>query len=309
MFVQILGIFLFIMTLVACLVFIHFIIKNYEDFSQRLSNLLYFELAVFFIFYVAILVMEIFFHQHREDVVQRNWILGFLQIRMLFALFNIFILLEVSIMTILKQNFMNTYLLLSTHFMWSPYLVIKAILLMIIQSMVNIVAEDDDIKIKIINAGGVLKNYVAVPVYFMTFLCQLVILLPWLWKKVRKILQWLRSLFPQAEVSNQVIELAVISQDQNNNNNWVQEPIQPVQPIPPAQESELFSTLIETGTVSLYLINMILMTSLGIIETTVIRNTLIILSVTISPYVWILSNYKLRTHFETIVSNIIWCQM
>ena len=171
MFVQILGIFLFIMTLVACLVFIHFIIKNYEDFSQRLSNLLYFELAVFYIFYVAILVMQSFFHEHREGV-QRNWILGFLQIRMLFALFNIFILLEVSIMTILKQNFMNTYLLLSTHFMWSPYLVIKAILLMIIQSLVNIVAEDDDIKIKIINAGGVLKNYVAVPVYFMTFLFQ-----------------------------------------------------------------------------------------------------------------------------------------
>ena len=309
MFVQILGIFLFIMTLVACLVFIHFIIKNYEDFSQRLSNLLYFELAVFYIFYVWILVMVIFFHQHREDVVQRNWFLGFFQIRMLFALFNIFLLLEVSIMTILKQNFMNTYLLLSTHFMWSPYLVIKAILLMIIQSLVNIVAEDDDIKIKIINAGGVLKNYVAVPLYFMTFLCQLVILLPWLWKKVRKILQWLRSLFPQAEVSNQVIELAVISQDQNNNNNWVQEPIQPVQPIPPAQESELFSTLVSTGTVCLYLINMILMTSLGIIETTVIRNTLIILSVTISPYVWILSNYRLRTHFETIVSNIIWCLM
>ena len=173
--------------------------------------------------------------------------------------------------------------------------------------MVNIAAEDDEItRIKITNAGKLLKNYVAIPGHLVVFLCQLVILLPWLWKKVRKILQWLRRLFPQATVSNQVIELAVISQDQNNNNNWVQEPIEPIQAV---EDSELFPTLIETGTVVINLVNIVLATTLGINETIEIRNTLVIVTVTISLYVWILSNNKLRSHIETIVSNLIWCVM
>ena len=306
MFVIIVDLFLFILTLVASLVFIHFMIKNYEDISQRLSNLLYLEMAVFNIFYVAILVIGILVFEHKE-VMDKEWKLGFLHMRMMFALFNLLILLEFSIMTILKQHFMYTYLLLSTHFMWSPYLVIKTILLVIIQSMVNIAAEDDEItKIKITNAGIILKNYVAIPGHLVVFLCQLIILLPWLWKKVRKILQWLRSLFPQATVSNQVIELAVISQDQNNNNNWVQEPIEPIQAV---EDAELFPTLIETGTVVIYLVNIVLAFTLGINETIEIRYTLVIVTVTISHYVWILSNNKLRSHIEAIVSNLIWCVM
>ena len=308
MFVIIVDLFLFIMTLVACLIFIHFMIKNYEDISQRLSNLLYLEMAVFNIFYVTILVTVIFVHSQEEEVMDKAWVLvGVLQTRMMFAILNLLLLLEFSIITILKQHFMNTYLLLSTHFMWSPYLVIKTILLVILQSMVNIAAEDDEItKIKITNAGKLLKNYIGIPGHLVVFLCQLIILLPWLWKKVRKLLKWLRSLFPQATVSNQVIELAVISQDQNNNNNWVQEPIEPIQAV---EDSELFPTLIETGTVVINLVNIILATTLGINETIEIRNTLAIVTVTISLYVWILSNNRLRSHIETIVSNLIWCVM
>ena len=89
-----LCLFLYVLTIVACVIFIHFMMKNFEEFNQRISNLLFFKMSFFYIFYVLILLIEIIIHPSEEGVKIEGWIQLFVQFRMMAVLYNMLILLE-----------------------------------------------------------------------------------------------------------------------------------------------------------------------------------------------------------------------
>ena len=309
---------LFIITAPGSLIFIFFIIKNYDEISQRISNLVYFELAIFHIFYSVIVWSEVLLNSILPDPV---WLHEFfiMYIRTFTVIVNFIFLLELSILTILRQHFMETYLTMSLKFSWSPYLVFKTIATLVIQFLVIISSrtsskEDVSSEDKLLMIVDTVKTYVVIPVYAATVLVQAVIILSWSYKSQDKILQWFNTIksrlvnavSPQPPAADQVIELAVV-----HHQNWVGQPILPNhpapninQPNPVVQDSEVFNNLVSTSVVLLYGANIIIISFVGYDETILIRDSIIFATISATSYSWIVFNSKLRNYTKLLVNDL-----
>ena len=287
---------LFLLTLPGCLLFIHFIINNYDQLSQRLSNLLYLELAMFYIFYSTVLLIGMLLFAIWPEPDWKHEM--FAHLRMFAAILDFILLLQMSITMILRQHFVDTYLDWSLHFSWNPYLVFKSITIIFIQWLVLEAREDGETSHeKLLNSVLIIRKFVAAPLVSATILAQAVILVGWIYENRVTIVKCFENILcSQSQVSEDpVIELAVISHNQNQ--NWAQEPIHIQNPV---QNFEIFHILISTVIVILYLVNLVLVVFLKV-STFFARTLILLATINTTCYSWIIFNKKLRSHTKSIV--------
>ena len=225
----------------------------------------------------------------------------FFNLRSITFIVNLVLLLELSILATIRQHCVDLYMLISVKFSWNPYLVIKTVTLIIFQSCVNMISVEGQTSLeKSVERSNILRDYIAFPFFSIILLLQIIVVLSLTYQARKKLFKTCSCMFQQQLAPNQVIELSVISQNQN----WVQEPIDPNPNQPSSENSELFHNLIATVIIFLYLINTIIASVVGIYETGLIRHTVVLATTSVIPYIWILLNEKLRAHFKNICNQL-----
>ena len=278
-FVITISLVLLIVTISGLAIFLSYVKKNYEQLVQSILNCIYFKLAIFIFIFSLIAVAEIIMKSIGLEPGRGTLI--YLQIRVFLTLLHVVILIELSVVSILRVVNKKMYLSMSTTHYGHISIIVEVILVLLVEVGIHgWIASDratknDDNGEYIEAVANLMKNIVG-PVTVVIFLANVLVILFRLYGKRKKIKKWLSKKYgPRSQVY--VIEV--------QNNNFVQDE---------SEDVEILTTSTISVTVLIYIGNVFLAHKWSVLNTIFMRNIGLLGTLAMTPIIWIVCSDKLR---------------